>query len=466
MRSPARTPPTVDRRSPVTVLAGFSPAATEAVARILLVADPSLTLIAYHPAVDARTTPRQRPAPTPATPRPTDSRLAATAGSPADPTTAPTGSTPGPATGPAGAAAARPGSTPTAARVLRRVVQRAGRTLADEALNGDCVPCALRADLPATLTHLARQHPGGGIVVVLPSVVEPETVAAACAGCAAGGDLRFDSYVTVVEAEVVLDDLTSSDDLCHRDLPATDRDHRSVAAVVAGQIEFADTIVTWGSPDGDPPAAARLRALLSHLAPWAVQVRVGDSPLIDCAALAHRVLGSGRHDPAAPAMVNRALEGFPIGVDAPDDEHGVRSVVFGARRPFHPGRLHDALGDLAGEALRGRGQLWLASQPDAVVGWDSAGGGVSLGSLGRWLAARPGGGWADVSAYRRIAADLAWDPYYGDRRTALAFIGVGLDAAAVTATLESCLLTDAELADGWERWAGLPDPFAGCFPLD
>jgi hypothetical protein len=64
-----------------------------------------------------------------------------------------------------------------------------------------------------------------------------------------------------------------------------------------------------------------------------------------------------------------------------------------------------------------------------------------------------------------MAADLDWDPYYGDRRTVLAFVGLHLDTEALTARLTDCLLTDDELADGFDSWASLPDPFAGCFPL-
>jgi G3E family GTPase len=105
----------------------------------------------------------------------------------------------------------------------------------------------------------------------------------------------------------------------------------------------------------------------------------------------------------------------------------VTSILFEARRPFHPQRLHDALENLTGEALRGRGQLWIASQPDAVIGFESAGAGVSLGSRGYWLAALPEKRWTEVGDQRLLAADLSWDPFYGDRRTVLALIGLDLD---------------------------------------
>jgi G3E family GTPase len=414
MQSPSPTttvPPQTDRRSAVTVLAGFSPAATEAVARILLVADPELALIQHD-------------------------------------------------------------ISAVHAGVVRRTVRTATQVLENEVveLAHGCVSCTLREDVLPTLVRTGRRRPGGALLLTLPPAIEPEAVAAACAGCAVDGapvtdTVRFDSYVTVVEAAAILADLASTDDLRHRDLHAADNDHRGVADVAISQIEYADTIVTWGSPDHDPLDAARLKVLLSHLAPWAVQLRIGDTSRLDCTAIAARLRSTGRHNPRTPGMAARALEGFPIGIHQPRDDHGVGSVLFTSRRPFHPQRLHDALDDLSGEALRGRGQFWLASQPDTALGLEAAGGGVGMGPLGHWLAALPTDRWTEAGDYRRMTADLNWDPYYGDRHTALAFIGLHLDADALTGRLTDCLLTDAELADGFDAWRLAPDPFADCFPM-
>jgi hypothetical protein len=107
----------------------------------------------------------------------------------------------------------------------------------------------------------------------------------------------------------------------------------------------------------------------------------------------------------------------------------------------------------------------LRTASDGAVGWESAGGGIILGTLGFWLAALPAHRWDEATALRRLSANLAWDPYYGDRRTVLVFIGLHLDVAAITETLTACLLTDAEVAEGFDAWQTVPDPFAGCFPL-
>ncbi|MCA2216619.1 CobW family GTP-binding protein [Jidongwangia harbinensis] len=407
MSSPTRTSSPaapVDRRPRVTVLAGFSAEATAAVGRSLLVTDRRLLLVSH----DVR-------------------RI-------------------------------RDG-------LVRRTVRSADAVLENEAVElvHGCVSCTLHEDVLPTLIRLARQRPDSDLLLALPPVIEPEALATACRHAGAAETLRFDSYVTVVEAAGFLDDISSTDDLRDRDLHAADGDRRGVADVVARQVEYADTIVVWGRPQYDVLDDARLTALLHRLAPWATHLRVGDTETIDCTALAARLRRTGRHDPETPGILGRALAGFPIGIDDPGGDHGANSVLFRSRRPFHPGRLHAVLDDLTGESLRGRGHLWIASQPDTVIGWESAGGGIRLTGLGHWLAAQPAEAWDEASDLRRLAADLDWDPYYGDRRTVLALIGLRLDAGTVTARLTGCLLTDAELADGFAAWAALLDPFAGLF---
>ncbi|WP_127504682.1 CobW family GTP-binding protein [Actinoplanes solisilvae] len=401
-----------DPRSAVTVLAGFTAPATDAVARSLLVTDPSLILITHD-------------------------------------------------------------LTHVRDGLVRRTARTRDEVLEDEVteLVHGCVSCTLREDVIPTLVRLSRRHPGRELLLALPPAVEPEAVAAACAvssvdGVAVTDAVRFDSYVTVVEAASLLDDLITTDDLRDRGRHAADNDHRTVADVVSRQIEFADTIVVWSAPDADAVERDRLTALLHRLAPWAAHVRVGDNPAIDCTALARRLLRTGRHNPEVPGMLGRALEGYPVGVHDPAGDNGVNAMLFRSRRPFHPQRLHDALDDLTSEALRSRGLLWIATQPDTAIGWESAGGGLTFGNLGHWLAALPRERWDEASDMRRLAADAAWDPYYGDRTTVLSFVGFNLDVDAMTATLRHCLVTDAELAEGTDRQQALPDPFTGLFPLE
>jgi G3E family GTPase len=401
--------PRADARPAVTVLSGFWPAATLGLARTLLTEDPALLLVRHD------------------------------------------------------LSGIRDG-------VVHRVVRTATKILEDErvTLVHGCVSCTLREDVLPTLVRLAAHHPGRDIALVLPEVVEPEAVAGACAHCLIEGApvsdaVRFDSYLTVVDARRLLDDLASTDDLADRGMHAADDDHRGVAEVIVRQIEYADTVVLRGEAGDDAYDTARLTTLLHRLAPWATHVAItGDTG----AGLSGRLRDTRRHDPLTPAVPARGIEGYSLGVHEPVPDCGVVSTIFRARRPFHPARLEAALEMLTARALRSRGHLWLASQPDTVIGWESAGGGVAMGSLGRWLDSLPDDRWGEAGDQRRLAAALDWDPYYGDRHSHLVFIGMHLDTVETHRRLSGCLLTDAELATGEAGWRGLPDPFAGCFPVE
>ncbi|SDK70746.1 GTPase, G3E family [Glycomyces sambucus] len=401
-----------DLRPALTLLTGFAPEAVNAAADLLTRADPALLVVGYD--------------------------LAALAGE----------------------------------GTVRRTVRDGTGVIEDErtALEHGCLSCTVREDLLPALVRLARTRPGGDIALVLPPNMEPETVATACSwthvdGAPVTDAVRIDSVVAVCDPASLLDTLDSDQDLADRGLHAADDDARSVADTAARQIEYADTVLLWALGTGpgsgfDTYEHTRLAVLLQRLNPWARHLVVDlDEP----AWLSARLRRSGRFDPDAPEPYGRGLEGYAVGSHEPEPDCGVVAAVYRARRPFHPARFHQALPAIAGKTLRGRGHLWLASQPDAIVAWESSGGGVAMGDLGRWLAATPDEEWEHSSPERRVTADLHWDADYGDRETQLAFVGLHFAADELTALLDACLLTDAEAAEGERRWREYDDPFDGCF---
>ncbi|RRR97298.1 CobW family GTP-binding protein [Glycomyces terrestris] len=407
LAQPGAAPPHADLRPALTLLTGFAPEATRAAADLLTRADPALLVVEYD--------------------------LAAL---PVDGT-------------------------------VRRTVRDGRGPVEDErtALEHGCLSCTVRDDLLPALVRLARTRPASDIALVLPPNMEPETVAAACSwthvdGAPVTEALRIDSVVAVCDPASLMETLDSDQDLSDRGLHAADDDTRSVADTAARQIEYADTVVLW-TPGREPDfEQARLAVLLQRLNPWARHlVADRDEP----APLAAHLRRSGRFDPDGPEPYGRGLEGYAVGCHEPEPDCGVVAAVYRARRPFHPGRLHAALPAIAGRTLRGRGHLWIASQPDAIVAWESSGGGVAMGDLGRWLAATPDEEWEESSPERRVNADLHWDPEFGDREVQLAFVGLHFAADELAAVLDGCLLTDAEAAEGADRWREYDDPFDGCF---
>ena len=317
-------------------------------------------------------------------------------------------------------------------------------------------------ELPAALVRdlLTAAEPGGGdLLVVLPESCEPDQIRAAWAAHAEPHAARLGTLITVVPADLLLDGLTSEDTLRSAGLHQNAADERSISDVVARQIEQADAVLVTGRPDGDDDdewEAEQLRVLLHRLAPWAVHLHLDDGRL---PAIAHRP--ARQHAVLAPPT--RGLQGLLVGTHEPLSCNGVVSCVFKARRPFHPARLHHALDDVTEQVLRSRGHFWLASRPDLVLSWESAGD-LTLGPVSGWLADLPDEHWSEVDEQRRLAAALDWDPYYGDRHQHLAFIGFDIDPVRIHRILAGCLLTDEELSRGDNAWRQLPDPFAKAYP--
>jgi len=141
------------------------------------------------------------------------------------------------------------------------------------------------------------------------------------------------------------------------------------------------------------------------------------------------------------------------------DAHGVATLVWHRRRPFHPERLYEALEDITCAAARSRGRFWLADKPDVLLHWDAAGGALCVESVGPWLASLPDAAWDMVPPVRRAAAAMDWHPEHGDCCQHLVFTSPGLDRDGLEQLLESCLLTDAEYAAGRDSWKQLPPAF-------
>ena len=148
-------------------------------------------------------------------------------------------------------------------------------------------------------------------------------------------------------------------------------------------------------------------------------------------------------------------------------EYGISSFIYRARRPFHPERLHAALGRRPREGalaalLRLKGFAWLATRPMQQAHAALAGTQFSLAPGTPWWDAMERDLWPEG-----LEEDIRplWHETHGDRQTELVCIGQELDHAAVEKALRACLLTEKEMAGGVEAWAALPDPFASAWTV-
>jgi G3E family GTPase len=362
-------------------------------------------------------------------------------------------------------------ATAAAGTVVRTVRDATGVLDAGEApLVNDCACCALREDLVPELERLADAGRTPLAVVELWDSVEPK----AMAEVVTAGGLTVTGVITAVDPALVLPYLGNGDDLADGGLAAATTDQRTVADTFARQLEYAPVLAIAESPEADDED----RELLAQLHPTARQVPIGHGDLAGAPAPGAfaRDTADGLTVPAPrrrplPPLAEAALAGFDVEsaaaaqhpacalLPAEADAHGVSTLVWQQRRPFHPERLYAALEDLTCAAARSRGRFWLADKPDTLFHWDAAGGALCVESAGPWLASLPDAAWEMVPPVRRAAAALDWHPEHGDRGQHLVFTSPGLDRDGLERLLESCLLTDAEYAAGRDAWQRLPHAF-------
>ncbi|MER7778251.1 GTP-binding protein [Streptomyces sp. NPDC096191] len=367
-------------------------------------------------------------------------------------------------------------ATAAAGTVVRTVRDATGILSAGEApLVNDCACCALREDLVPELVRLADAGGTPLAVVELWDSVEPK----AMAEVVTAGGFTVTGVITAVDPALVLPYLGNGDDLAEGGLAAAATDQRTVADTFARQLEYAPVLALADSLPGSPEADDEDRELLAQLHPTARRVSVGSGGGRGGGPGGGHggALGNAPAAPGSPSaapsseLVRAALAGFDVEsaaaaqhpacalLPAEADAHGVTTLVWHRRRPFHPGRLYAALEDLTCAAARSRGRFWLADKADTLLHWDAAGGALCVEGAGPWLASLPDAAWDLVPPVRRAAAALDWHPEHGDRCQHLVFTSPGLDRDGLDRLLESCLLTDAEYAAGRAAWELLPSGF-------
>ena len=326
-----------------------------------------------------------------------------------------------------------------------------------EMTNG-CICCTLRDDLLQEVARLAREGRFDYLLIESTGIGEPLPVAATFTfetedGVSLAQVARLDTMVTVVDARRFLADLGSVDDLKARQLALGDDDERTIPDLLIDQVEFANVLVVNKADLVSAEELGRLEDLLRHLNPEAERIVATRGVVAPS-----RLLATGRFDfeqaEAAPGW-QKELAGEHI---PETEEYGISSFVYRARRPFHPQRLWDQVDAGLPGVLRAKGFFWIASRPDLVGSWAQAGQLVEVNPAGFWYAASEADSW-EVDDEQRAELLAMWDPTFGDRRQELAIIGQQLDKGALTALLDACLLSDAEMAAGPAVWTAFADPF-------
>lgn len=326
-----------------------------------------------------------------------------------------------------------------------------------EMTNG-CICCTLREDLLAEVAALSKEGRFDYLLIESTGISEPAPVAdtftfAIGDGTALSEVAELDTMVTMVDAAHFMEDLRIGKDLQSIDQAATEDDPRTVADLLTEQVEFANVIVLNKTDLVDERTLATVEAYVEQLNPHALKLRSSFGKVESS-----KIMGTGRFD----FEIAKQSKGWQLTLRddgaSEEEEYGVSSFVYRARRPFHPQRFFDRLNSDWDGVLRSKGFFWLANRLDKIGVWSQAGRVARLDFGGFWWAAVPREHWPANEVFES-EIEKKWNAEVGDCRQELVFIGIGMDEIAIYDSLQECLLTDEEFAQGIEAWMQLSDPF-------
>ena len=299
------------------------------------------------------------------------------------------------------------------------------------------------SDVRRRIAEIARE----GRVTLLLIECDPTIDATAVADVLSNTD-SHDEYAARAQlhSSVMALDTSTLVDLLVRQRPAVEP---WTAAAVVEQVERAETVVL---DEGQDPADGLLAAaIVTALNPVAMIIRADEGTFPD-----------GIFDERDPAnrrrqAGNAGSRALAAGERVQTFGEGITSAAFSSRRPFHPQRFREFLKHELDGVLRAKGFFWLATQMDVVGGLNVAGPERQATAVGEW--------WAVIASQLPVGSTppeeirKEWAEPFGDRRQALSFVGVNLNAARLLDRLDECVLTDSEMAASESTWQSWPDPF-------
>jgi len=310
------------------------------------------------------------------------------------------------------------------------------------ASGGGYEPARIRAQIAAIAEKALVDH----LLIECDSKTHP--IAFASLFLPDGGDgERFSEIARLSSILLAIDSETLLSSLLHGNLtPGV-----TSPCILADQIECADVVVLNGAPpDRDSMLA---RAVVAALNPRArIVQRSGETTSKE---LLDAEVSFDSEAVFAGAGWRKVMEEEP---GARRGDQGVTTFVYRARRPFHPEKFWNLIQNPFPGVFRAKGFFWLASRMSVVGGLNIAGSECHYSPAGQWWAANVHD---NHSHHAEIPDRLKkeWAEPFGDRRQAIAFMGIDVNAADLSAQLDACLVSDSEMESGEHSWAMLPDPF-------
>ncbi|WP_440766135.1 GTP-binding protein [Natronorubrum sp. DTA7] len=316
-------------------------------------------------------------------------------------------------------------------------------------LSNGCICCELRGDLLDAIGELSREHEFDGIVVESTGVAEPLPVAQTLTLGFDQADLdptefyeetgieplegcHLDTTVTVVDAHQFRAAMQSDE------LLDDDGTEKHLGDLVVEQVEFCDVLLLNKCDLVDDDTLEEIEATLEVLQPRAEIVRTEHGRVEP-----DRIVDTDRFDFEAASQSAGWIRELEQPHASAEEEHGVTSFVFEARRPFHPERFADLLDEFPDAVVRAKGHFWTLGREDDAFTFNVAGQSIRVGPGGRWIDSLP------AEERREQLEDspeleAVWHDQWGDRNSRLVVIGTEMDHESLRSDLADCLITEAE----------------------
>lgn len=330
-------------------------------------------------------------------------------------------------------------------------------------MSNGCICCTLREDLLVEVAKIASQGSFDYLLIESTGVSEPMPVAETftfedSTGLRLGDIAQIDTLVTVVDGSRFLSELATLESLRQRDWHADPQDERTISHLLCDQVEFANVIVLNKCDLMQEDEKTKVKSLIRKMNPTARMVES-----IYSAVPLNAVLGTGLFSMSDAEKHEGWLKEARIGEHVPEtEEYGISSFTYRAIKPFFPHKLKTALECMLAQTrpfdsslvLRAKGFVWLASFPQMQGDFSLAGNHFVLLPGNPW--------WAEIDKEHwpenlEEAIAPLWHEPYGDRQQEIVIIGQTMDKEAIIKTLNDCLLSDEEVAEGQQAWNRMCD---------
>ncbi|GAA3603361.1 GTP-binding protein [Flavivirga amylovorans] len=324
-------------------------------------------------------------------------------------------------------------------------------------MSNGCICCTLREDLMVEVERLAKENRFDYLLIESTGISEPVPVAQTFSFVDEenGIDLsRFsyvDTMVTVVDAFNFFKDFGSPETLMDRKLTDIDEDYRTIVDLLTDQIEFANVILLNKTDLVSKEHLDVLMKIISKLNPPARILKSSFSKVEP-----KEILNTGLFDFEEAEQSAGWIEELKKDEHTPEtEEYGISSFVYRSKKPFDPVRFWNYVQhQFPSNIIRSKGLFWLASRPEQALVWGQAGGSLKADSAGVW--------WSSMPFKKRIQQmafienqghiESEWDITFGDRKNEIVFIAQNMDEALIRSHLDTCLVTNEELAtQKWEE---------------